>query len=107
MIAASEVISASEITPGPLGIAETSPMADAPAATASESSSAFAMQQILTRGWDGMRKRSTAEIARNRLDGLGSAGDPHAAAGVSPGGSKSLAKPKLNLGETPALPKPL
>jgi hypothetical protein len=36
----------SSITPGPLGIAETRPIADAPAAIAARASSALAMQQI-------------------------------------------------------------
>ena len=39
---------ASAIGPGPLGIADTSPMADAPAAIASRASSRSAMQQTFT-----------------------------------------------------------
>lgn len=45
--AAISAISASAITPGPLGIAETRPKASAPAAASA--SARFAMQQILTR----------------------------------------------------------
>jgi hypothetical protein len=44
-------MSGSSITPGPLGIAETSPSADAPASTAMAASAALEMQQIFTRGW--------------------------------------------------------
>ena len=40
----------SVMTPGPLGIAETSPKADAPLAIAARASSSEAMQQILTLG---------------------------------------------------------
>jgi hypothetical protein len=40
----------SEITPGPLGIAETSPNAEAPRAIAVRASSGEAMQQTLIRG---------------------------------------------------------
>jgi hypothetical protein len=42
-------ISASSIGPGPLGIADTSPIADAPYRTASMASSTLAIQQILKR----------------------------------------------------------
>ena len=48
--AAISAISASGITPGPLGISETRPRADAPAAMATRASSRLEMQQILTRG---------------------------------------------------------
>ena len=48
--AATSAIVASSITPGPLGIAETRPRADAPARMAIHASSRLAMQQILTRG---------------------------------------------------------
>ena len=47
--AAIAAIRSSPITPGPLGIAETSPMASAPAATAACASATLEMQQILTR----------------------------------------------------------
>jgi hypothetical protein len=40
------------MTPGPLGIAETSPTADAPHSTAVRISSTLATQQTLTRGLD-------------------------------------------------------
>jgi len=43
-------INSSAIGPGPLGIADTSPRASAPAATASSASARLAMQQILMRG---------------------------------------------------------
>ena len=39
----------SEMTPGPLGISDTKPSADAPRRTASRPSSIDVMQQILTR----------------------------------------------------------
>jgi len=48
--AAISAIRSSEITPGPLGMAETSPSADAPWRMASQASCTLAMQQILTRG---------------------------------------------------------
>jgi hypothetical protein len=38
------------MTPGPLGISETKPMADAPQRIASQASSTLLMQQILTLG---------------------------------------------------------
>ena len=43
-------IASSEMTPGPLGIAETKPMAEAPQAIASAASEGDLMQQILTLG---------------------------------------------------------
>jgi hypothetical protein len=43
-------ISASSIAPGPLGMRETRPSADAPRSIASQASSVLAMQQIFTRG---------------------------------------------------------
>src|SRR5688572_31669972 len=46
--AAMRAISASSIGPGPLGMAETRPMAEAPAPMASRASSRSAMQQIFT-----------------------------------------------------------
>ena len=42
-----------EIGPGPLGIGETSPMADAPASMAIHTSSMLCMQQTFTRVWVG------------------------------------------------------
>jgi hypothetical protein len=50
-VAAIVAIKASSIGPGPLGIAETSPTADAPHSIASLASSTLAMQQIFTRGF--------------------------------------------------------
>src|ERR1051325_4277179 len=50
ILAAISAISSSGIGPGPLGIAETSPTADAPASIAIHASSTLAMQQIFTRG---------------------------------------------------------
>ena len=47
--AAISAIRSSPITPGPLGIADTSPTASAPAATAARASPTLEMQQILTR----------------------------------------------------------
>ena len=44
-----------EIGPGPLGIGETSPIADAPASTAIHTSSIDLMQQTFTRVWAGGR----------------------------------------------------
>ena len=49
-VAAISAICSSLITPGPLGIRETRPKADAPASTAIAASSTLAMQQIFTRG---------------------------------------------------------
>src|SRR5437764_12927783 len=48
--AAMLVISASAITPGPLGMCETNPTADAPNSIANAASSTLAMQQIFTLG---------------------------------------------------------
>ena len=48
--AAISAICSSEITPGPLGMAETRPSAAAPWSMAILASSAFEIQQILTRG---------------------------------------------------------
>src|SRR5687767_14007203 len=48
--AAISAMSPSSITPGPLGISETSPTADAPHSTTRRISSTLAMQQTLTRG---------------------------------------------------------
>src|SRR5262245_1200782 len=48
--AATAAITSSAIGPGPLGIAETRPIADAPAPIASRASSRSAMQQTLTNG---------------------------------------------------------
>src|ERR1700684_2267968 len=48
--AAISAICSSEITPGPLGMAETKPTALAPQSIASRASSRLEMQQILTRG---------------------------------------------------------
>jgi hypothetical protein len=50
IVAAISAINSSGIGPGPLGIAETSPTADAPASIASRASSTLAIQQIFTRG---------------------------------------------------------
>ena len=47
--AATAAIVSSSMTPGPLGISDTSPSADAPAPTARRASSTSRMQQILTR----------------------------------------------------------
>ena len=52
MCRAISAIAPSGMTPGPLGIAETSPSADAPQAMAARASSREAMQQIFTRGVD-------------------------------------------------------
>src|SRR5215510_10253440 len=49
-IAAISAIRSSGIGPGPLGIADTKPIADAPASIAIHASSMLAMQQIFTRG---------------------------------------------------------
>src|SRR5947209_7105399 len=53
--AAISAINSSAIGPGPLGIADTSPTADAPHSTAMRASSRLAMQQIFTRGRSGMK----------------------------------------------------
>src|SRR4051794_37125428 len=50
IVAAISAISDSSIGPGPLGMAETSPRADAPCRIASCASSMLLMQQIFTRG---------------------------------------------------------
>jgi hypothetical protein len=49
-MAAISDIRSSEMTPGPLGISETNPSADAPYRIASHASSTLDMQQILTLG---------------------------------------------------------
>ena len=49
-VAAISAISVSGIGPGPLGIADTSPIADAPCSIAIHASATLAMQQIFTRG---------------------------------------------------------
>src|SRR5205085_3059589 len=49
-LTAISVINSSEMTPGPLGISDTSPTASAPHSTAARASSTLAMQQTLTRG---------------------------------------------------------
>jgi hypothetical protein len=49
-VAAISAIKSSGIGPGPLGISETSPIAEAPDSMASRASSTVAMQQIFTRG---------------------------------------------------------
>jgi hypothetical protein len=49
--AAISAIASSEITPGPLGIADTSPTAEAPYRMAMAASATLLMQQILTRGF--------------------------------------------------------
>src|SRR5215212_1282595 len=49
-VAAISAIKLSGIGPGPLGIADTSPIAEAPASIAIHASSILAMQQIFTRG---------------------------------------------------------
>jgi hypothetical protein len=51
IVAAISAIRVSGIGPGPLGIAETRPTADAPCSIASHASSTLAIQQILTRGF--------------------------------------------------------
>jgi hypothetical protein len=48
--AAISAINSSGMTPGPLGISDTNPTADAPHSTAVRASDALAMQQTLTRG---------------------------------------------------------
>jgi hypothetical protein len=50
-IAAISAIRSSGIGPGPLGIADTSPMAEAPASIAIHASSMLAIQQIFTLGF--------------------------------------------------------
>ena len=54
MVAAIRAIASSEITPGPLGMAETSPKAEAPQAIACAASTGDLIQQIFTRGRDFM-----------------------------------------------------
>ena len=49
-LAAIRPMSSSPITPGPLGMCETKPSADAPQSTATAASSTLPMQQIFTRG---------------------------------------------------------
>ena len=49
-VAAIRAITSSEMTPGPLGMAETSPKAEAPQAIASAASAGDLMQQIFTLG---------------------------------------------------------
>src|SRR5687767_7559170 len=49
-VAAISAIKLSGIGPGPLGIAETNPSADAPCSIAIHASSTLAIQQIFTRG---------------------------------------------------------
>ncbi len=49
-VAAISAMSGSGMTPGPLGIDETSPSAEAPARMAAWASSTLEMQQILMRG---------------------------------------------------------
>lgn len=51
IVAAISAIKVSGIGPGPLGIADTRPTADAPCSIASHASSTLAMQQIFTRGF--------------------------------------------------------
>jgi hypothetical protein len=51
IVAAISAIKLSGIGPGPLGIADTSPIADAPASIAIHASSMLAIQQIFTRGF--------------------------------------------------------
>lgn len=51
IVAAISAIKVSGIGPGPLGIADTRPTADAPCSIASHASSMLAMQQIFTRGF--------------------------------------------------------
>ena len=65
-------IKSSEITPGPLGMEDTSPRASAPAATAIFASSTLLIQHTLTRGVrvDGMitpTLLSPAPLSRHRL----------------------------------------
>src|ERR1043165_1092741 len=50
IVAAISAISSSGIGPGPLGIADTRPTADAPCSIASRASATLAIQQIFTRG---------------------------------------------------------
>src|ERR1051326_3764648 len=51
IVAAISAIRLSGIGPGPLGIADTNPIADAPASIAIHASSTLAIQQIFTRGF--------------------------------------------------------
>ena len=51
IVAAISAIRVSGIGPGPLGIAETRPTADAPCSIASHASSTLAIQQIFIRGF--------------------------------------------------------
>ncbi len=53
MCAAISRINSSLMGPGPLGISETSPSADAPMRMTAQASSTLAIQQILTRGFTG------------------------------------------------------
>src|SRR5260221_12570764 len=59
--AAMSAISASSITPGPVGMDDTSPSAEAPARTARAASSALPMQQILMRGFIDSSSRHGAQ----------------------------------------------
>jgi hypothetical protein len=53
-VAAIRAMASSEMTPGPLGMAETSPTAEAPQAIACAASTGDLIQQIFTRGRDFM-----------------------------------------------------
>jgi hypothetical protein len=72
--AAISAIVSSGITPGPLGIAETRPRAEAPWRTAVQASSRERMQQILTRG---RAVASTGPTIARMIDGLARALEGH------------------------------
>src|SRR5690349_174489 len=55
IVAAISAINSSGIGPGPLGIADTNPTADAPCSIASHASATLAIQQIFTRGLENGR----------------------------------------------------
>src|SRR5689334_21846030 len=55
IVAAISAISSSAIGPGPLGIADTNPTAEAPCSIASHASATLAIQQIFTRGLENGR----------------------------------------------------
>jgi hypothetical protein len=60
--AAISAINSSSITPGPLGIADTNPTADAPHSTAARISSTLAMQQTFTRVRAGIKSPPAASL---------------------------------------------
>ena len=62
-------IAASEMTPGPLGMGETRPNADAPQAMASSASAGDLMQQIFTLGRASMNMQKPPSAKSNRPRG--------------------------------------